>query len=297
VSLLAAALLAVGVYLGRQEIFGTVGAAHQARAPAWPPPLGLLGEPVSAGNPAATGRDDERRALGPTLLGARAGTAATDGTPQPAPAPETAGSPHPAGQEARAPALPSERTGQPAGARPAGDGSGSGGSRSEEPGSEELGSEELAAPGPPGGDAGTDRAGGEDSSHDAASSLAAASDGPGSDRTGGEGAGGEEPAGEEPARDESASEDSSAGSPPAPATEQHAAPGSQVTIVPGMPRYHRRECILIRFLADEDLETMSLRAAEDSGCVPCKACQPGTLPGLPRATVAVAPLLPRYVER
>lgn len=42
----------------------------------------------------------------------------------------------------------------------------------------------------------------------------------------------------------------------------------------GMPRYHRRDCILIRFLKDEDLETMSRQEAQDANCFPCKACQP-----------------------
>ena len=48
----------------------------------------------------------------------------------------------------------------------------------------------------------------------------------------------------------------------------------QVAVVPGVPRYHRRGCILIRFLSDGDLETTSRREAEAAGLVPCKACQP-----------------------
>jgi hypothetical protein len=48
----------------------------------------------------------------------------------------------------------------------------------------------------------------------------------------------------------------------------------QVTIVPGVSRYHRRGCILIRFLSDGDLETMTREAAEAAGSMPCKACQP-----------------------
>jgi hypothetical protein len=51
-------------------------------------------------------------------------------------------------------------------------------------------------------------------------------------------------------------------------------PDGQVTIVPGIGRYHRSDCILIRFLGPEDLETMTRQAAEDAGCVPCKACRP-----------------------
>jgi len=49
---------------------------------------------------------------------------------------------------------------------------------------------------------------------------------------------------------------------------------TEVTIVPGIARYHRGGCILIRFLGPEDLESMTIREAEQAGCVPCKACQP-----------------------
>jgi hypothetical protein len=52
------------------------------------------------------------------------------------------------------------------------------------------------------------------------------------------------------------------------------APDDEVTVVPGVARYHRRGCILIRFLSDGDLETTTRREAEAAGSVPCKACQP-----------------------
>ncbi len=48
----------------------------------------------------------------------------------------------------------------------------------------------------------------------------------------------------------------------------------QVSVVPGITRYHRSECLLIRFLSAEDLEVMTRRAATEGGCVPCKACKP-----------------------
>jgi hypothetical protein len=51
-------------------------------------------------------------------------------------------------------------------------------------------------------------------------------------------------------------------------------PGAEVTIVPGIARYHRGDCILIRFLGPEDLQTMTLREAAEAGCAPCKACRP-----------------------
>jgi len=45
-------------------------------------------------------------------------------------------------------------------------------------------------------------------------------------------------------------------------------------VVPGITRYHRSDCLLIRFLTADDLEVMSSQAAIDGGCVPCKACKP-----------------------
>jgi hypothetical protein len=48
----------------------------------------------------------------------------------------------------------------------------------------------------------------------------------------------------------------------------------EVTVVPGVSRYHRRGCILIRFLSDGDLEIMTRARAEAAGSVACKACQP-----------------------
>jgi hypothetical protein len=49
---------------------------------------------------------------------------------------------------------------------------------------------------------------------------------------------------------------------------------SVVVIVPGINRYHRSGCILIRFLGSDDLETSTKREAEENGCVPCRACEP-----------------------
>jgi len=51
-------------------------------------------------------------------------------------------------------------------------------------------------------------------------------------------------------------------------------PSTEVIIVPGIARYHRNQCILIRFLGPEDLESMTMQAAEEADCVPCKACRP-----------------------
>jgi hypothetical protein len=54
---------------------------------------------------------------------------------------------------------------------------------------------------------------------------------------------------------------------------------AEVLVVPGIARYHKAGCILIRFLGAEDLETMTRQAAEASGCVPCRACRPDKAEG------------------
>jgi len=81
----------------------------------------------------------------------------------------------------------------------------------------------------------------------------------------------------EPARAASSAEPAASGAEPAgkPAVGDDA--GQQegrVTVVPGVPRYHDENCILIRFMGDDDLQRMSLGAATAAGCTPCRACQP-----------------------
>jgi hypothetical protein len=48
----------------------------------------------------------------------------------------------------------------------------------------------------------------------------------------------------------------------------------EVTVVPGVPRYHHPHCLLIRFMGEGDLGKMTLGAARDAGCTPCRACLP-----------------------
>ncbi len=48
----------------------------------------------------------------------------------------------------------------------------------------------------------------------------------------------------------------------------------EVTVVPGVPRYHNAQCILIRFMGEDDLNRMPLGEARQAGCTPCRACQP-----------------------
>jgi hypothetical protein len=72
-----------------------------------------------------------------------------------------------------------------------------------------------------------------------------------------------------------------AGEPPAGSQNDHEPPGRSqtpegnvVVIVPGVARYHRSACILIRFLGADDLETSTAQEAEANGCAPCRACEP-----------------------
>jgi len=47
-----------------------------------------------------------------------------------------------------------------------------------------------------------------------------------------------------------------------------------VTVIPGVPRYHDPDCILIRFMDDEDIARKSIHEAKAANCTPCAACQP-----------------------
>ena len=48
----------------------------------------------------------------------------------------------------------------------------------------------------------------------------------------------------------------------------------EVTVVPGVPRYHDPQCLLIRFMGEKDLDKMTVGAAREAGCTPCRACLP-----------------------
>jgi len=89
---------------------------------------------------------------------------------------------------------------------------------------------------------------------------------------------GQEPAGQEPAGQEPDAQEPAAEGPEAGGQASENGPGQvQVTIVPGVARYHRSECILIRFLGAGDLEVMTRQEAEEAKFVACRACQPDQL--------------------
>jgi hypothetical protein len=46
-----------------------------------------------------------------------------------------------------------------------------------------------------------------------------------------------------------------------------------VAVLPGVPRYHERNCILIRFMPKSDVQHLTIPEAEKLGCTPCTACQ------------------------
>jgi hypothetical protein len=88
----------------------------------------------------------------------------------------------------------------------------------------------------------------------------------------------EESADGEPVAEESAAEESADGEPAADSPAEKPAPGRiEVTVVPGVARYHRSECILIRFLGGGDLEIMTRQEAEEAKFAACRACQPDQL--------------------
>jgi hypothetical protein len=69
----------------------------------------------------------------------------------------------------------------------------------------------------------------------------------------------------------------SAGPETAASAEQETAAGT-VIVVPGVPRYHRPDCRLIRFLSEKDTQSVTREQAVASGCSPCPDCQPEMSP-------------------
>jgi hypothetical protein len=74
----------------------------------------------------------------------------------------------------------------------------------------------------------------------------------------------------ETAADEDEDEDTGTDDPPAP----QAAGAKLVTVIPGVPRYHDPDCILIRFMDEADVARKSIPDAQAANCTPCAACQP-----------------------
>lgn len=62
--------------------------------------------------------------------------------------------------------------------------------------------------------------------------------------------------------------------PPAEASAADVPEISLVTVVPGVPRYHDPDCVLVRFMTDDGIKKMPIAQAKEAGCTPCGACQP-----------------------
>ena len=65
-----------------------------------------------------------------------------------------------------------------------------------------------------------------------------------------------------------------ASEPPADASAGAPAEISLVTVIPGVPRYHDPDCVLVRFMTDDDIKKQSVAQAKEAGCTPCGACLP-----------------------
>jgi len=57
-------------------------------------------------------------------------------------------------------------------------------------------------------------------------------------------------------------------------TDHDRGEAKMVTVVPGVPRYHEPDCVLIRFMPENDVQTKSIPEAKAANCTPCIACQP-----------------------
>ena len=69
---------------------------------------------------------------------------------------------------------------------------------------------------------------------------------------------------------EAAAEPGAGASEAAPGTSGSAS--TTVWVVRGVSRYHRNDCVLIRSVEEEDVDTMTQGDAEAAGCTPCRAC-------------------------
>src|SRR6266516_5904984 len=49
-------------------------------------------------------------------------------------------------------------------------------------------------------------------------------------------------------------------------------PDATVHVLRGVSRFHTADCVLIRVVDEEDVDTMTLAQAQAAGCTPCRAC-------------------------
>jgi hypothetical protein len=59
------------------------------------------------------------------------------------------------------------------------------------------------------------------------------------------------------------------------ADTENPVPGDDLmAVLRGVPRYHKPDCVLIRFMPEGDIQRLSAAQAKAEGCTPCAACQP-----------------------
>jgi hypothetical protein len=128
---------------------------------------------------------------------------------------------------------------------------------------------------PTAGESGADDSAADDSAADDSAADDSAADDSAAEESPAEESAAEDSAAQGSAAGDSAAEESAAGEPAADSPAEKPAPGRiEVTVVPGVARYHRSECILIRFLGAGDLDIMTRQEADDAKFAACRACQP-----------------------
>jgi hypothetical protein len=78
----------------------------------------------------------------------------------------------------------------------------------------------------------------------------------------------------ETAEDEPSADDEPSAEHAEPSDAKQDGGAKMVTVVPGVPRYHEPDCILIRFMPENDVKQKSIPEAKAANCTPCAACQP-----------------------
>jgi hypothetical protein len=64
------------------------------------------------------------------------------------------------------------------------------------------------------------------------------------------------------------------GEPPSAGQAVPDAAAAMVAVLPGVPRYHQPDCVLIRFMPEDDVQLQTAAQARADGCTPCAACRP-----------------------
>jgi hypothetical protein len=238
-----------------------------------PGPADEAAHPVPDSAPAKTAAWDERPqwiiSVGDTPARPVRGSAVAVPAPSEPAAEPVSDEPASGEPEAAAPGTGEPGAGEPEAGEPEAGEPASGEPEAAAPGTREPGAGEPEAGEPQAGKPGA----GEKAGSPRPAAPGAGAGEPAGQKPAGQEKDGDDPAGQEPAAEAPAGEAPAAGAPAG-----TAGPGRvEVTVVPGVARYHRRECILIRFLGAGDLEIMTRQEAEEAKFAACRACQPDLL--------------------